>query len=120
MSDMDIKNRIEKLKEAINKYRFEYHVLDNLTISEQALDSLKDELFKLEEKYPQFITPDSPTQRVAGKPLDKFSKIEHKIPQWSFNDAFNEDDIKDFDTRVKRFLEKLDIKVIPFYIPKQP
>jgi DNA ligase (NAD+) len=116
MSDMDIKNRIEKLKEAINKYRFEYHVLDNLTISEQALDSLKDELFKLEEKYPQFITPDSPTQRVAGKPLDKFSKIEHKIPQWSFNDAFNEDDIKDFDTRVKRFLEKLDIKEKPEYI----
>ncbi len=111
-----IKERIEKLKVAINKYRYEYHVLDNLTISEEVLDSLKNELYKLEEQYPEFMTPDSPTQRVAGKPLDKFSKIEHKIAQWSFNDAFNEEDIQDFDVRVKRFLDKLGIKENPEYI----
>lgn len=98
--------RIKKLREVINHHRELYHVYDKQEISEEALDSLKYELATLEQKYPQFITPDSPTQRVAGRPLDKFEKVKHKAPQWSFNDAFSEEDIRDFDTRVKRFLEK--------------
>ncbi|MEI6296370.1 MAG: NAD-dependent DNA ligase LigA [bacterium] len=101
-----VKERIEKLKEVINYHRELYHIHDKQEISEEALDSLKYELYNLEQKYPQFITSDSPTQRVAGKPLDKFEKITHKVPQWSFNDAFSEEDIRDFDERVKRFLEK--------------
>jgi DNA ligase (NAD+) len=99
------KKRIEKLREVINHHRYLYHVLDKQEISDEALDSLKYELANLEEKYPEFITPDSPTQRVAGKALDKFSKIKHTIPQWSFNDAFTEEDIINFDNRVKRFLK---------------
>ncbi|HRY62541.1 MAG TPA: NAD-dependent DNA ligase LigA [Candidatus Paceibacterota bacterium] len=101
-----VEERVKKLREVINYHRELYHVYDKQEISEEALDSLKYELATLEQKYPQFITPDSPTQRVAGKPLDKFEKVKHKVPQWSFNDAFSEEDIRDFDTRVKRFLEK--------------
>lgn len=99
------KERIEKLREVINYHRHLYHVLDKQEISDEALDSLKYELANLEEKYPQFVTSDSPTQRVAGVALDKFEKVKHIIPQWSFNDAFTEEDIINFDNRVKRFLK---------------
>ncbi len=102
----DIIDRLNKLKEAIEKYRYEYHVLDRSTISPMALDSLKHELVKIETEYPELITPDSPSQRVAGKPLPEFKKIKHKIPQWSFNDAFTPIEMKEFDERVKRFLKQ--------------
>lgn len=69
-----IKQRIDRLKENIEKYRYDYHVLDKNTISDEALDSLKRELFLLEQENPQYITSDSPSQRVAGKVLDKFEK----------------------------------------------
>lgn len=100
----NILEKYEKLKKVIEKHRYNYHVLDKQEISEEALDSLKNELVKLEEKYPEIITPDSPSQRVAGKPLDKFEKVKHKVPQWSFNDAFSEEDIINFDEKIKRFL----------------
>lgn len=113
----DLVLRAEKLRTTIEKYRFEYHVLNNLSISEEALDSLKKELFDLEEKYPELITPDSPTQRVAGKPLPQFNKVIHTVPQWSFNDAFSEEDIIDFDLRIKRFLKQQTNKdIIPSYV----
>jgi len=98
------KKRIEKLREAINHYRYLYHVENISEISDEALDSLKYELAKLEEEYPDLITPDSPTQRVAGEPLEKFEKVTHVVPQWSFNDAFTPEDIRAFDERVKRGL----------------
>lgn len=98
------KERINKLKTVIDKHRYDYHVLDKATISEAALDSLKDELYKLEQRFPDLITSDSPTQRVAGRPLDQFEKFTHKVAQWSFNDAFTIEDIQDFDARVKKFL----------------
>ncbi len=89
-----VRERIEKLKEVINHHRYLYHVKNISEISEEALDSLKDELKKLEEQYPEFITPDSPTQRVAGEPLKEFKKVKHKVPQWSFDDAFNFEDLE--------------------------
>ena len=98
----EAKKRINKLKEAVNYHRYLYHVLDKQEISAQALDSLKHELFELEKQFPGLITSDSPTQRIAGKALDKFKKITHQIPQWSFNDAFSEEDIRNFDQRVKK------------------
>ena len=101
----EIQERYNKLKKAIDSYRYLYHVKDKEEISQEALDSLKNELVKLEEKYPKLITPDSPSQRVAGEPLKEFKKVKHKIAQWSFNDAFDEDDIRNFDERVKRFLK---------------
>jgi DNA ligase (NAD+) len=102
----EIKERLTKLRETINRHRYLYHVKNTSEISDEALDSLKRELVEIEKKYPELITPDSPSQRVAGAPLKEFIKIKHIIPQWSFNDAFTEEDIRDFDGRVKRFLGK--------------
>ncbi len=107
--------RIEKLKELINHHRYLYHVENKQEISEEALDSLKHELAELEKKYPEYITADSPTQRVAGGVLDGFEKVEHAVRQWSLNDAFSEEEIREFDTRVRRFLEKAGIDDAPEY-----
>jgi DNA ligase (NAD+) len=113
----DVKERILKLRKAIEKHRYNYHVLNIEEISIEALDSLKKELFDLEEQYPELITKDSPTQRVAGAPLKEFKKISHQIEQWSFNDAFSIEDIKAFDERVKRMLKQKTKKdLIPSYI----
>lgn len=100
------KVRIEKLKKLINHHRYLYHVLDRQEITDAALDSLKHELYNLEQSFPELVTPDSPTQRVGGKPLEKFRKVQHKVPQWSFNDVFNEEEIREFDERTRRFLDK--------------
>lgn len=100
----EVHTRARKLRELIEHYRHEYHVNDTLLVSEAALDSLKNELVQIENEYPSLITPDSPTQRVAGTPLPQFSKVQHKVQQWSFNDAFTETDIKEFDARVNRIL----------------
>ena len=108
--------RVKKLRELIDKLRYEYHVQDKVEVSPEALDSLKHELVLLEEEYPELITPDSPTQRVAGTALPEFKKVTHQIPQWSFNDAFNFEEIKAFDERVKRFLLKEGIKENPNYV----
>ncbi|MBU4536882.1 NAD-dependent DNA ligase LigA [Patescibacteria group bacterium] len=100
----NIIDKYEKLIKVVEKHRYDYHVLDKQEISEEALDSLKNQLVKIEEEYPHLITSDSPSQRVAGKPLDKFEKVPHKVAQWSFNDAFTEEDIENFDKKVKRAL----------------
>lgn len=116
MTQKEAQERINVLRKAIEKYRYEYHVLDNLSIPEDALDSLKKELCELEQSFPKLITPDSPTQRVAGKPLAGFRKVRHEVAQWSFNDAFSEEDMRSFDTRVKKMLkEKLGRSVTPTY-----
>ncbi len=101
----EIKDRLKKLKETIDHHRYLYHVLDKEEITPAALDSLKHELSEIEQKYPELITPDSPSQRVAGEALKGFKKIVHKVPQWSFNDAFSEEEIFEFDKRVKKFLK---------------
>lgn len=103
MAPKEIQERVLKLRETINLHRYNYHVLNVSSMPEEALDSLKKELFDIEAQYPELVTPDSPTQRVAGEPSSAFKKIQHKVTQWSFNDAFTEEDIRDFDARVKRF-----------------
>lgn len=102
----EVINRIKRLRAAIEKYRYEYHVLNRSSISPEALDSLKRELVALEAKYPELVTPDSPTQRIAGAPLPEFKKVRHEVAQWSFNDAFTEADMRAFDERVRRFLKQ--------------
>lgn len=104
MNKSRAKKRIEELKKAINHHRYLYHVLDKAEISDAALDSLKHELKQLEDEFPEFITPDSPTQRVGGKPLEKFLKLKHKVRQWSLEDAFSESEIREWEGRAKRFL----------------
>ena len=86
--------RIEKLRSLINDYRYHYHVLDQSIMSEAAADSLKHELSELEKEFPDLITPDSPTQRVAGKPLDKFEKVTHRERMISLADVFSEDEVR--------------------------
>lgn len=100
----DVEERYEKLKNSINRHRIAYHVYDREEISQAALDSLKHELSEIESRYPDLITPDSPSQRVAGKPLPGFKKVKHKVAQWSFNDAFSAEDMREFDARVTRML----------------
>lgn len=101
-----IKKRLEKLKKLINHHRYLYHILNKEEISEEALDSLKDELKKIEEKYPQLITADSPSQRVAGAVLKEFQKIKHQVEQWSFDDAFDFADLQNWEKRNIGVLEK--------------
>lgn len=100
------KARIEKLKTLINDYRYHYHVLDESIMSEAAADSLKHELSQLEEQYPEFITPDSPTQRVAGKPLDKFQKVTHASRMISLADVFSESEIRDWAARNYKLVDQ--------------
>ena len=106
LTEKEAKERIEKLKKLINHYRYLYHVLDKEEISSEALDSLKHELYLLEQKFPQFITPDSPTQRVAGKPLPFFKKVVHKIPMLSLEDIFSEKELEEWEEYLKKFSQK--------------
>lgn len=110
MNTAEAKKRIEKLREEIDRYRYAYHVLDKSIISEGALDSLKKELFDLEQKFPQFITPDSPTQRVEGKVAAEFKKVRHRDAAGhearmnSLNDAFSEKDVEDWYARLGKYM----------------
>lgn len=112
----EVVERLAKLRQTIEHHRYLYHVLDREEISAEALDSLKDELVKIEAQYPELVTPDSPSQRVAGEPLPEFKKVPHKVAQWSFADAFTEEDIVAFDERVKKMLRQaLGKDVLPTY-----
>ena len=115
MQKQEAKKRIEKLKSLIDHYRYLYHVLDKQEISEAALDSLKKELFDLEKEYPEFITSDSPTQRVGGKPLDQFEKYEHKKIMISFDDAFSRQDMDNWEKRNFKLLESREKESIDYY-----
>lgn len=102
MTKAEAKERIYKLRKLIDKYRYDYHVLNKLDISEAALDSLKHELKKLEDEFPDLVTADSPTQRVAGKPLREFKKIKHAIPMLSLEDVFSEEEFTDWAVRIQK------------------
>lgn len=104
MTKTEVEARIKKLREIINDYRYHYHVLDESIMSEAAADSLKHELSKLEEQHPDLITPDSPTQRVAGKPLDKFTKVTHEERMISLADVFSHEEIRDWVERTKKLV----------------
>jgi len=96
------KSRVRELQKLLNQYNYEYHVLDNPSVSDAEYDRLMQELIQLEEQYPEFKTPDSPSQRVGGEVLESFQKVEHKIPMLSLGNAFNEQDLRDFDRRVRQ------------------
>lgn len=106
MNRGEAKIRIDKLKAEIDFHRHNYHVLDRETISPAALDSLKNELYHLELEFPDLITPDSPTQRVSGKPLAKFKKIIHSQAMISLFDAFSEEDMLSWEERNSNYLKR--------------
>ena len=105
LGDCPPEERIRKLREVIEYHRKLYLLYDKQEISEAALDSLKHELFELEQKYPELITPDSPTQRVGGEPLKKFKKIYHTQPILSIEDIFNFFELKDWEKYLRDFLK---------------
>lgn len=98
--------RLNKLKETIERHRHAYHTLDKPEISDEAYDSLFKELEALEAEYPALRTADSPTQRVGGEPLKEFVKVKHAHAQWSFDDVFDLAELKKWDEKVRNFMEK--------------
>lgn len=96
--------RIVKLRELISEYRYEYHVNNHSIMEESAADGLKHELAALEEQFPDLITPDSPTQRVAGEPLPQFVSVEHATRMLSLNDVFDEAEVAAWHERIKKLL----------------
>lgn len=104
MTKDQAQKRLKKLRQEVDRNRYAYHVLDRPIVSDAVNDSLKHELAQLEEQFPDLITPDSPTQRVGGKALDKFTKVTHATPMLSLNDAFGADEIRAWEERIQRAL----------------
>ena len=111
MNIQEARQRAEKLRTVIDRQRYLYHVLDRQEMSDDVLDSLKKELFDLEQEHPGLVTPDSPTQRVGGKPLKEFKKVRHivdgKVVRMnSLIDAFSEQDMRAWLERLEKYLGK--------------
>lgn len=100
--------RIELLKEELNRHNYLYYLLDSPEISDAEYDRLMRELEELEKKFPDLVTSDSPTQRVGAAPLKEFGTVKHSIPMISLQNAFTEDEAREFDAKVKRFLHTID------------
>ncbi len=96
------KTRAQKLREEINDLRYRYHVLDDPQVTDEVYDSLTAELRDLEAEFPELLTPDSPTQRVGGRPLQKFAKVRHTVPMLSLNDATSLEEMRDWEERLRR------------------
>jgi DNA ligase (NAD+) len=97
---MPINAEIETLRKQLNDYAYQYYVLDEPTISDSQYDELYKKLLALEKQYPEFITSDSPTQRVGNKPLDGFKQIKHEMPMLSLGNVFTEQELKEFDEKL--------------------
>ena len=94
--------RIDELINIINEANYNYHVLDNPTITDQEYDKYLQELYEIEEKYPELVREDSPTKKIGGEVLEKFEKVTHDKPMMSLSDVFNEEEIIAFDNRIKK------------------
>jgi len=106
MGKNQTRKRVQKLSAEINKLRYEYHVLDKPDVTDEVYDSLMKELRELEEQFPDLKLPDSPTQRIGGKPLEKFQKVRHTTRQWSFDDVFSFEGLKKWEEKVKKLVKK--------------
>src|SRR3989344_6102992 len=104
MNKNEAQKRIVKLKDQLQEIDYAYYVLDRPIVTDAVRDSLKNELEKLEQEYPEFVTVDSPPQRIGGKALGKFAKHLHKIPKYPIDDVFSFAEVLEFDQRIKRFL----------------
>lgn len=99
---MDVKNRIKEISDLLNKYNYEYYILDKPSVSDSEYDRLMQELVSLEEKYPEYKLDSSPTSRVGSDVVSNFKKVIHKRPMLSLGNVFNESDIIKFDERIKK------------------
>ncbi|AFV11121.1 DNA ligase LigA [Thermacetogenium phaeum DSM 12270] len=110
----EARKRAEELRREIRKHDYHYYVLDNPLITDQEYDSLMRELVELERRYPELVTPDSPTQRVGGAPLKQFRSVRHSTPLLSLGNAFDAGELRDFDRRVRQLVgEAVDYVVEP-------
>jgi DNA ligase (NAD+) len=110
----EARKRVEELRREIRKHDYHYYVLDSPLITDQEYDSLMRELVELERRYPELVTPDSPTQRVGGAPLKQFRSVRHSIPLLSLGNAFDAGELRDFDRRVRQLAgEAVDYVVEP-------
>ena len=100
MSDPDVRKQIEELRQQINYHNYLYHTLDSPIISDYEFDQLMNKLKELEAAHPELITPDSPTQRTGGPPLEKFRKVQHPVPVLSLANGFGRQDILDWYERI--------------------
>jgi DNA ligase (NAD+) len=100
----EIQERVEKLREEIRRYDYYYYVLNQPLISDAEYDKLFRELLELERQYPELVTPDSPTQRVGAPPAEEFAPVEHAIPMLSLANCFNDEELEEWDDRVRRML----------------
>lgn len=115
----EAKKRAEKLREIINYHSRKYHEEDAPEISDEAYDSLVAELGEIEKKFPDLKTNGTPTERVGGKPLDFFEKVKHDVPQWSFDNVFDKDELLEWESKILRILRKAGIKDNPEYCVEQ-
>jgi DNA ligase (NAD+) len=113
MNKSEAKKQIEKLRNDINYHNYKYYVENNPVISDFEFDGLLKKLEELESKFPDLITPDSPTQRVGGEPLEGFNTVEHKVVMLSLDNTYNYDELREFDKRVKKSIEGVDYVVEP-------
>ncbi|MGG0185831.1 NAD-dependent DNA ligase LigA [Bacillus rhizoplanae] len=104
--------RIEELRDILNKFNYEYHVLDNPSVSDAEYDRHMQELIKLETEHPELFTEDSPSVRVGGEVLDIFEKVTHKSPMLSLGNAFNEGDLRDFDRKVRQGIDGQNVRYV--------
>lgn len=104
MNQQEAKNRIEKLISQIEDFRYRYHVLDDPRVTDDVYESLSRELKALEEQFPNLKDAHSPTNRVAGKPLEKFVKVKHNVRMLSLNDAFSKEELRNWEKRIKKLL----------------
>lgn len=100
----DIKQKLTKLRDEINYHLYRYHTLDDPVISDAEYDQLLNRLRQIEAEHPELVTPDSPTQRVGAAPLDAFEKVIHPVPMTSLNNAFDDDDMRNWLARIGRLL----------------
>ncbi|MCJ7523141.1 MAG: NAD-dependent DNA ligase LigA, partial [Dehalococcoidia bacterium] len=108
----EARERIDKLRETINHHNYRYYVLDSPEISDSEYDGLMRELMQLEEEYPQFLTPDSPTQRVGAEPLEAFGVVEHREPMLSLGNVFNNEELLAWYKRISGLLGETDFDLV--------
>ena len=104
--DSEIVERTRDLRKTLHHHNYRYYVLDDPEISDSEYDRLMQELIRLEKTYPNLASPDSPSARVGAPPLAKFDSIAHTIPMLSLDNGFADEDILNFDKRIKRYLDR--------------
>ena len=110
MSGSAIKKKIDALREKIRHHEYRYYVLDDPEISDAEFDKLMNELKRIEAEHPELITPDSPTQRVGGKPREGFVKAKHSSPMLSLDNAYSEEELRDWERRVHELSGRTDLE----------